>query len=102
MNYYKILNLEKNCNEKDIKCAYKKLAIRHHPDKGGDSEKFKQISEAYEILSDKDKKFKYDHYYQLNTFSYTNPFELFEKVIKQSDLIYAQSQINNNYLFNVT
>ena len=69
-----------------------------HPDKVCDSEKFKQISEAYEILSDKDKKFKYDHYYHLDTFSYTNPFELFDNIIKKSDLIYAQYQINKNYL----
>lgn len=57
---YLVLGIEKNSNDDDIKKAFRKLALREHPDKGGNPEKFKEIQSAYEILSDKDKKLKYD------------------------------------------
>jgi DnaJ family protein A protein 2 len=60
--FYKILELEKNASEPDIKKAYKKLALKHHPDRGGDPEKFKEISKAYEVLSDSEKRSKYDRF----------------------------------------
>ena len=61
--YYKILGIDKNASDKEIKKAYRKLALKYHPDKpDGDEDKFKKISEAYDILSDKDKKDKYDKY----------------------------------------
>lgn len=63
-DYYEILGVKKDADEKEIKSAYRKLAKKYHPDlnKGDDaaSEKFKEISEAYEVLSDKDKRKKYD------------------------------------------
>jgi len=58
--YYKLLGIEKDCPEKDIKTAYRKMAIKHHPDKGGDPETFKEITQAYEVLSDPDKRARYD------------------------------------------
>lgn len=61
MNYYQTLGLEKNATEMDIKNAYKKLALKNHPDRGGDEETFKKISEAYEVLSDKEKRMQYDN-----------------------------------------
>jgi DnaJ-class molecular chaperone len=61
MKFYNILGVEKGAGKDEIKKAYKKMAIKYHPDKeGGDEEKFKEISEAYEILSDDDKRRKYD------------------------------------------
>jgi curved DNA-binding protein len=59
-NPYSILGLEKSATDADIKKAYRSLAMIHHPDKGGDSEKFKEITEAYNILSDPKKKTQYD------------------------------------------
>lgn len=62
-DYYKILGVDKAATEEDIKKAYRKLAHQHHPDKaGGNSEKFKEISEAYQVLSNKDKRAQYDRF----------------------------------------
>ena len=66
IDYYKILGLDKNATEKDIKAAYRKLARQFHPDLNpNDAEankKFQQINEANEVLSDPDKRKKYDKY----------------------------------------
>lgn len=62
-DYYKILGVEKNASEEEIKKAFRKLAHVHHPDKkGGDEAKFKEASEAYTVLSDKKKRAQYDAY----------------------------------------
>jgi curved DNA-binding protein len=66
IDYYKILGLDKNASEKDIKAAYRKLARQYHPDLNpNDTEankKFQQINEANEVLSDPEKRKKYDKY----------------------------------------
>ena len=59
---YETLELEKDASQKDIKKAYFRLSRLHHPDKGGDEHKFKEISAAYEILSDPEKRKQYDEY----------------------------------------
>ncbi len=63
-DYYKTLGVERNADEKDIKRAYRKLAVKYHPDKNpGDhqaEERFKEINEAYEVLGDSSKRAKYD------------------------------------------
>lgn len=59
---YETLGIEKSATEQEIKKAYRKAAIKHHPDKGGDEHKFKEISAAYEILSDPEKRKTYDQY----------------------------------------
>lgn len=52
-NYHKTLGISPGASPDDIKRAYRKLALKHHPDKGGDEEQFKKITEAYEYLSGK-------------------------------------------------
>ena len=59
---YDILGVSKNASDSEIKKAWKKLALKEHPDKGGDPEKFKKIQSAYEVLSDPDKRKIYDHH----------------------------------------
>lgn len=60
-NYYQILGVEKNASEDEIKKAFRKLAQKYHPDKkGGDEAKFKEVSEAYAVLSDKKRRTQYD------------------------------------------
>jgi DnaJ-class molecular chaperone len=61
MNYYDVLGVPTDASEADIKKAFRKLASQHHPDKGGDTTKFQQIQEAYETLSDGNKRQEYDH-----------------------------------------
>ncbi|MBU2640066.1 MAG: molecular chaperone DnaJ [Nanoarchaeota archaeon] len=61
-DYYEILGVRKDSSKADIKKAYKKLALKYHPDRGGDAEKFKEISEAYAVLSDNTKKETYDQF----------------------------------------
>jgi curved DNA-binding protein CbpA len=59
-DYYQVLGVDKNANDAEIGKAYKKLALKHHPDKGGTEEDFKKISEAYSTLNDKEKRKLYD------------------------------------------
>ncbi len=62
-DYYSILGVDKDASQEEIKKAYRKKAHEHHPDKSdGDEEKFKKISEAYSVLSDKEKRAKYDKF----------------------------------------
>ena len=63
-DYYKILGVGRNASIDEIKKAYRKLAQVHHPDKGGDPKKFKEINEAYQVLSDPQKRQQYDQYGQ--------------------------------------
>jgi len=61
MSLYDELEISRDANESDIKKAYRAMSLRHHPDRqGGNAEKFKKISEAYEILSDSQKRAQYD------------------------------------------
>ena len=60
MTLYEDLGLDPGASQADVKKAYRKLAMKHHPDKGGDPDTFKKISHAYDVLSDETKKKNYD------------------------------------------
>jgi molecular chaperone DnaJ len=64
-DYYEVLGLPRNASSEDIKKAFRKLAMQYHPDRNHDaeaSERFKEVNEAYEVLSDDDKRAAYDRY----------------------------------------
>lgn len=86
---YKILELEKNASMKEIKKAYKLKAMKTHPDKGGDENKFKEISEAYSILSDEKKRYDYDKYgydYINNDQINISPFDIFNNLFQETNI----------------
>ncbi len=60
-NFYQVLGVDENATQDDIKKSYRKKAIEHHPDKGGNEETFKKISEAYDVLGNEDKRRQYDN-----------------------------------------
>jgi len=66
-DYYSILGVNKTATDEEIKKAYRKMAIKHHPDKNPNNKeaaeaKFKDVNEAYEVLSDKNKRTIFDQY----------------------------------------
>jgi DnaJ-class molecular chaperone len=92
-DYYNILNIDKNASDEEIKKAYKKLALQYHPDKNQGNEeaceKFKEIGEAYGILSNKDKKANYDNmgFVDESFGDFEDPFSVFNEIFR--------SHINN-------
>ena len=92
-NYYKLLGLTKNSSEKDIKKSYRKLALQYHPDKNPNNKEaeeiFKKIAEAYQVLSDKNKRADYDNVSTQRPFVFTkqqnfNPFNIFKHFQQQN------------------
>ena len=99
-NYYKILNVNKNATNDEIKQAYKKLALKYHPDKNRNNKEsseeiFKNISEAYQILGNEENRKKYDSLYNLN-----KTIELTEDDLKQFGLLKKPSEVFSD-VFNI-
>lgn len=61
MDYYSVLGVSRDASPEDIKRAYRRLASKHHPDKGGEDAKFQEIQKAYEVLSDPQKRQQHDN-----------------------------------------
>src|SRR5580698_10085457 len=66
VDYYEVLSVSRSASDQELKTAYRKLAMQYHPDRNPDDptaeEKFKECSEAYQVLSDADKRAAYDRY----------------------------------------
>lgn len=102
-NYYEILQLDKKCNQDDIKKSYRKLALQYHPDRNkepGSEEKFKKISESYEILSDPQKKYEYDNKTNIVRTN-INPHDLFNSFFKHQSPNVRMNVSNINSVFYV-
>jgi DnaJ family protein A protein 2 len=104
-NYYDILEIDKNASKNEIKKTYKKLAIKWHPDKNPDNKiesekRFKEISEAYQVLSDPEKKDLYDKYgdeglnnnFSNNHSNFNSPDEIFNMFFGMNN----NNPFNNN------
>lgn len=97
-DYYSILNVDKKSLDEDIRKSYKKLALLYHPDKnmGNEeaTEKFKELSEAYSVLGNKDKRSQYDIMGTVDSnFEGEDPFSVFNSIFKQ----HVSSFMNMNY-----
>lgn len=98
MNHYETLEVSKEASEVDIKKAYRKLAHIYHPDKStGNTDKFKQISEAYQVLSDRVKRSSYDRFgsVEIEGFSVDETGQYSNQVadIKQQQLVTISSLV---------
>lgn len=97
MDYYSILGVPKTASEKEIRSAYKKKSMQHHPDRGGNEEQFKRVNEAYQTLKDPAKKQQYDNPqpqgFGPNGFEGVNP-RGFEDMMRQAGFNFGQGFAN--------
>ena len=93
MDYYAVLGLAKNATPEQIKKAFKKQAMQNHPDRGGDAETFKRVTEAYETLSDPAKRQQYDNpqpnNFNFRSSNFTDPNDMFS--------MFRQQRPNRNF-----
>jgi len=93
-DYYEILGVKREASEREISVAYRKLAVKYHPDSNpGDAEatvKFKECAEAYEILSDSDKRARYDQYGHAGTDQFAHQFENAEDIFEAFGDIFSE------------
>lgn len=105
-NYYKVLGLEKTASDEEIKKAYRRLALKTHPDKNnGNDEEFKKINVAYETLSDFDKKQAYDNPVNTNSnFAGFHGNDIFEHLMKMNININSNTTTNttkNDHIYKI-
>src|SRR5438874_7757281 len=93
-DYYEILGLKRDASERDIATAYRKLAVKFHPDSNPGNadavEKFKEGAEAYEILSDHEKRARYDQFGHAGTDQFTHQFHDVEDIFEAFGDIFSE------------
>lgn len=92
MDYYQTLGVDSTATADEIKKAYRKLCNKHHPDKGGDEQQFKNIQEAYEVLGDKEKKQQYDNPAREFQFNTGNMHDMFSSIFT-----FTQNNVQKNF-----
>lgn len=97
MNYYDILGVQKQASQQEIKSAYRKLAMEHHPDRGGDESHFQKINQAYETLGDPNKRSRYDN--EMHGQHQGTNFRNFEDINSVFNDIFGQSPRGFNFEF---
>jgi DnaJ-class molecular chaperone len=102
MDYYKILNVEKNASQEEIKKNYRKMSLKMHPDKGGDADKFKELNEAFQVLGDEKKRKEYDLNLEFGNRKMNMGFDMPENMGMPIDILkmmFAGGNIPNNMPF---
>ena len=93
-DYYEILSVKRTASDRDIAISYRKLAVKYHPDSNpGDAEaieKFKEAAEAYEILSDAEKRARYDQYGHAGTDQFAHQFDNAEDIFEAFGDIFSE------------
>ena len=88
MDYYSVLGVSKTASEQDIRKAYKKKSMQHHPDRGGNEEEFKKVNEAYSTLKDPQKRQQYDNpqpQFNFNTSNMGGFEDIFANMFRQTN-----------------
>ena len=93
MDYYQTLGVDRNSSAEEIKQAYRRLAMKHHPDKGGNEAEFKKINEAYAVLSDAQKRSNYDNPHSQNQY-WQQPFDPGESFNFEDIMRHARAAFN--------
>jgi DnaJ-class molecular chaperone len=96
MDYYNKLGVNKSASQDEIKRAYKKLAMKHHPDRGGDQKTFQEINEAYDTLKDNEKRYMYDNPQTRQQFNFNtgNMNDMFSQFFRQTQRVRKNSSMS--------
>lgn len=96
MNHYETLGIQKSATPDEIKKAYRKLASEHHPDKGGDTQKFQEIQSAYEVLSDPQKRQMYDNPQQNQRSVHASDLDEIMQMMRRAHQMHSTPEIMTN------